>query len=117
MAKSKKKQKNLIKKLASERIELLFELAGEEYLIDPGRSNRYVRLARRIGMRYRVRLPSHLKRRMCKQCLSFLVPGGNSRVRLKDGNVIITCLNCGACKRYPYAPGKSGRKNTNMTNA
>ena len=56
------------KKIASERINILFRLASEEFKKHPERSNRYVELARKIGMRYNVRIPKLLKRRFCKKC-------------------------------------------------
>ncbi|AKB86055.1 ribonuclease P protein component 4 [Methanococcoides methylutens] len=102
MARKKKNQKNLIKDIAIQRIEYLFRLAEENYGSSPQRSDRYVALARRIGMRYRVRLPSYLKRRICKDCHSFLVPGSSSRIRLHGRYMTITCLKCGKEMRYPY---------------
>ncbi|WP_445474944.1 ribonuclease P protein component 4 [Methanococcoides methylutens] len=106
MARIKKKQKNLIKDIATERIEHLFKLAEWSYSSYPQRSDRYVDLARRIGMRYRVRLPSCLKRRVCKGCNSFLVPGNSSRIRLHGRYMTITCLKCGKEMRYPYKEDK-----------
>ncbi|WP_406660531.1 ribonuclease P protein component 4 [Methanolobus sp. ZRKC3] len=102
MAQNRKKKKTIAKDIALERITYLFSAAGDAYPLDPMRSNRYASLARRIGMRYRVSIPSELKRKICKKCNSFLVPGSNCRVRLSDGSIIITCLNCGAIKRYPF---------------
>ena len=102
MARVRKKQKALIKDLAIQRIERLFKLAGDEYGEHPERSDRYVLLARRIGMRYRVSLPRELKRKLCKNCQSYLVPGSNSRVRLRGNYVVMTCLKCGNQMRYPY---------------
>ncbi len=102
MARSRKKSKAIARKIALERIEYMFKLAGEEICRDPERSARYVLLARRIGMRNRVSIPSHLKRSLCKSCSSLLVPGRSCRVRLKEGCIIITCLGCGQIKRYPF---------------
>ncbi|MDP2216049.1 MAG: ribonuclease P protein component 4 [Methanolobus sp.] len=115
MAKHRQKNKTLAKDIAYERITYLFEVAGREYAESPARSNRYVSLAKRIGMRYRVSLPQELKRKMCKGCGSFLSPGGNCRVRLKSGRLTITCMDCGRVKRYPLtgeeaeAKEKTGR--------
>lgn len=101
MAKSRKKNKAAARVIALERIEYLFRLAQENFSDDPQKSKRYVLLARRIGMRYRVSLPSELKRSFCKKCGTFLVPGKNARVRLKNGFIIVSCLECGSLKRYP----------------
>ena len=88
--------------MAEQRILRLFELADKAYPQRPDLSNRYVDIARRISMRHRVGIPHELKKRICKECGSFLMPGENSRVRLDGRNIIITCLHCGAIKRYPY---------------
>jgi ribonuclease P protein subunit RPR2 len=88
--------------MADQRIKRLFELAEKAYPERPDLANRYVDIARRISMRHRVSIPRELKKRICKKCGSFLVPGENSRVRLDGKNVIITCLECDAIKRYPY---------------
>ncbi|MCD4821701.1 MAG: ribonuclease P [Methanococcoides sp.] len=102
MSRMKKKQKNIIKDVATERIERLFKLAAEEYSSNPERSDRYVQLARRIGMKYRLRFPASLKRKMCRGCSSYLVPGSSSRVRLHGRYMTITCLKCGQEVRIPY---------------
>ena len=44
------------KKIAQERIEVLFEQARLAFCAHPERSNRYVELARRIAMRQRIRI-------------------------------------------------------------
>jgi len=96
------------KKIAKERIRILFDLAEEVIEKHPERSKRYVELARKIGMRYNVRIPKDLKRKFCKKCLSYLKPGVNCRVRTSEGKqaVIITCLECGEVARYPYIKEK-----------
>ncbi|MBS7650831.1 MAG: ribonuclease P [Candidatus Bathyarchaeia archaeon] len=101
------------KELASERIERLFELAGECFKESPHLADRYVELARKIGMKCRVRIPKHLKMRFCKGCGSYLVFGVNSRVRTRPegyGRVVVTCLKCGMVKRYPMLREKTDRR-------
>ncbi|MEM5812512.1 MAG: ribonuclease P, partial [Candidatus Aenigmatarchaeota archaeon] len=79
-------------RIAMERVERLFSLAEEEFGKKPERSNNYVALARKIAMRYNVRIPPELKRRFCKSCHKYLKPGINSRVRTspKQRAVIVT---------------------------
>ena len=60
------------KKVARERIETLFIKAGEIFSEKPERSHRYVEMARKIAMRYNVRIPSGLKKRFCKKCYKYL---------------------------------------------
>ncbi|MFC4356640.1 ribonuclease P protein component 4 [Halobium salinum] len=88
--------------IAAERIDRLHTLAraaaaaGEEE-----RAREYVRLARRIAERNRLRLPDEFKRFTCARCDAYLRPGVNARVRTRDGHVAISC-DCGEIARYPY---------------
>jgi len=91
-------------KIAEERIEILFDLAEKEFKQHPERSKRYVQLARKIGLRYNVRLPKEIKRKFCKKCNSLLIPSVTSKVRIdsKTKAITIKCLNCEKTYRYPY---------------
>ncbi len=68
---------------------------------DVERARSYVRLARRIAERHRLTFPRSFDRRACDRCDAFMIPGGNARVRLQDGHVVVTC-ECGGQARYPY---------------
>jgi ribonuclease P protein subunit RPR2 len=98
----RKKQKDWARDMAYERILRLFELADMEFNLHPERSNRYVQLARLIGMRYRVRMPGELKHRVCRHCHSYLVQGTTARTRLQGTHIATTCLACGKQMRIPY---------------
>lgn len=98
----------MAKQIAEERIRRLFELAdrrieegGEE---SQELSNRYVELAKKIGMKYNVSIPGDLKKRMCGECHAFLVPGRNCVVRVNSKNSTINyrCESCGHVNRYGY---------------
>jgi ribonuclease P protein subunit RPR2 len=99
-------------RLGRERIERLFSLADAEFSKKPERSHNYVRLARKIAMRYNIRLPKELRRRYCRKCYKYLKPTINSRVRTsaKQKAVIVTCLECGHIMRYPYRREKVRKK-------
>lgn len=88
-------------KLARARIKILFSEA--ETAAKKKRktlADRYVFLARKIGMRYNVRIPSEYRRQFCRKCKRFLYPELScSRVEEK-GYLKIKCLNCG--KRMHY---------------
>ncbi|MCJ7450706.1 MAG: ribonuclease P [Candidatus Nanohaloarchaeota archaeon QJJ-9] len=90
--------------IARERMDLLFEEAKEAAPEDQDLADRYVSLARRIGMSYNISLPKEFSRRICSECGSFLVPGENCRVRLdSDGSKkVVTCGSCGNVERFPY---------------
>jgi len=88
--------------IASERIERLQVLAREATVDGhEERARRYVRRARRIAERNRLTLPREFVRFTCDRCDAYLRPGRNSRVRLQDGHVVVTC-DCGHQERYPY---------------
>jgi ribonuclease P protein subunit RPR2 len=88
--------------IAAERVARLEALAraavaeGED-----DRAREYVRLARRVAERHRLRLPRSFRRFTCDACDGYLRPGHNARVRLRDGHVAVTC-DCGEIARYPY---------------
>ncbi|HJX06047.1 MAG TPA: ribonuclease P protein component 4 [Candidatus Nanoarchaeia archaeon] len=103
MVKRKHRQKPAReRRVALERIEHLFQEAEKAFKDSPKLSNRYVQLARKIGMKYKVKLSSALKKRFCKNCYSYLKPGVNCRVRLGGKKVVYYCFNCKGLMRFPY---------------
>jgi len=101
----RKKEQREKKKIALERINILFTLAERVFPYDKELANRYVEIALAIQQKAKVRMPRKWKRRYCKRCHSFLVPGVNARVRLRQKrmpHVVIKCLKCGHIMRYPY---------------
>jgi ribonuclease P protein subunit RPR2 len=94
------KKSTILKSIASERIIELFKQADLRFDEDHALSDRYVELARKIAMRYKVKIPKELKRRFCKSCHSFLVHGKNCRVRLNSGKVVYFCMICKNFMRF-----------------
>ena len=94
---SKRKQKEI----AKDRIKILFKQAELRFKDNKGLSNRYVTLARKLAMKVKIRMPQEYKRKFCKNCYKFLMPGKNSRIRTRDGKVIITCFECKKFTRIP----------------
>ena len=85
---------------AQERIQDLFSLAEVEARAPvPNLSRRYVSLARRIGMRYNVRLLREYRDLYCRGCSTFWVEGRTVRTRLRGGRRTQTCLACGRARR------------------
>lgn len=89
------KNKQEIKKIALGRIKQLFKEASE----NPKMGNRYVQLARRIGMRNNVRIPREFKRRFCRHCYRYF-SSGNYRVRTRNKMVVYYCLSCKRFTRF-----------------
>lgn len=92
------------KRIASKRVRKLFEMALNIYNNDPELAKNYVNLARKMGMRYKVRIPKEYRLFICTKCKRLIIPGLNSRVRTqkrREPHVVITCLSCGGYKRIP----------------
>lgn len=92
-----KKPKKFVE-IAKERISILFEQA--EKTKSKTLANRYVEMAKKISMKYKIRIPLELRRRFCKHCKAYLVPGKNLTVRTQNGKVVYTCLDCGKHMRF-----------------
>src|SRR5256885_14474640 len=107
----KRRHRGMERRIALERMTTLFHLAEREALQrHAGRARRYVELARRIGMRYNVRVPAPFKRSFCKKCFAFLLPSVTARIRVGEGRVVVTCGACGAVQRYPYCREQRARR-------
>ncbi len=98
----KKKQQDI----ALERIKDLFLEAEKRFKDKPYLSHRYVEMARKIAMKIKVQIPQELRRRFCRKCNHYLMPGVNCRVRHRRGKVVYTCLDCGGLKRIPHKKKK-----------
>lgn len=88
-------------RIARERIAILFDEARKIVRSEPRLANRYVELARKIGMRYNVRIPPELKRHVCRGCKAYLSPGITARYSTKNKVLRITCNACRRINRYP----------------
>ena len=100
-----RREKRLERKIARERISILLSKADETKFEDYDLAKRYVELARRIAMRYRIRLSKNQRRKFCKNCLYPYRPD-RIRVRVRKSRIMITCLNCGFIRRIPIRPVK-----------
>jgi ribonuclease P protein subunit RPR2 len=92
--------KKVLVTIARQRIAILFVQAERVFATNPQRANRYVELARKIAMKANASLDKKYKRKFCSHCYSFLQPGVNSRVRTRDGKVIVYCKGCKKYTRY-----------------
>lgn len=98
-------------RIARERIDDLFALAEKEATAQHRElSDRYVRLARKVGMRYNIRLLAEYRELYCRACSSYWVEGVTVRTRLRSGRRTRACLICGHRRRTvvhgrPGGPG------------
>jgi ribonuclease P protein subunit RPR2 len=92
-------RKQVAREIAKERIEILIANALRELKEHNDElANCHARLAKKIAMRTRLRLPYEIRQLYCKRCKQFISPGKNGRVRMGGSNVKavrITCLKCG----------------------
>jgi ribonuclease P protein subunit RPR2 len=95
--------------IAKHRIHMLFQMAKDTIHEDPALAQRYAHTARKIAMSAKLRLPTEYRRQICRHCKSFILPGVNCRVRIKQSrepHVTITCLNCHKQTRIPLGKKK-----------
>jgi len=95
----------VVNEIARERINILLSEARKNLDRDTKLSKRYTELAWKISMRTKVKIPREQKQYICKSCGLPLIPGKNARVRIlaRNSRIVITCLNCGALRRYPFS--------------
>ena len=94
--------KKLQKKEALSRIGVLFAEAQKVHKKDPALADKYVKLARSLQTKMKVRMPQEVKYKFCKKCGSFWMPGKTVRIRTHNGKLVFACLKCKAMRRLPY---------------
>ncbi len=98
--------KNKLKKIALERVKILLKEAEETFNENKELANSYIKKARKIAMKVNLKIHSSLKRKFCKHCYSFFVPGKNLRVRTRNKMVVYYCLDCKKFTRFRLKPKK-----------
>jgi len=69
---------------------------------NPAIAKEQAALARKVKLKFNIRLDPSLSRFTCRGCKGLLVPGVNARVRLGHGKttiVRVTCTDCGHVNR------------------
>jgi len=94
----KKESKSNIRARLSE----LFDIAQEKSKDSLDIASRYVKRAKQISLANRISIPTALKRRMCKECGTYLISGKNATIRTQRGKVVIRCKECNNIFRIPY---------------
>jgi len=90
-------KRELVGKIALERIGILFDKAENMIKEDELLSKKYVVTLRKISSHYKVTIPKKLKDRICTRCNLVLVPGLNCKVRVVSSHkyVAYRCNSCG----------------------
>jgi len=95
---------HLIKAIARERIERLFEFARAYAQSDPEAAREAVAIAMRIAQRARMRIPKQYRLIFCRRCGNLFLGSGSFSIRVRDRrstHVVVRCLKCGWIRRYP----------------
>ena len=83
-------------------VRLLTESAVDLARTNPTIAKEQASLARKVKLKFNVRLDPSLTRFTCRGCKGLLVPGVNARVRLGHGKptiIRVTCSECGHVNR------------------
>ena len=85
-----------VRKIAAERIEVLYEAAVRTYPKDKDLSKGYIKMLEEIGRHYKVKIPSEIAAHICKECSLPLIEGVNSQTRViaKEKRIIYRCVGC-----------------------
>ncbi len=80
----------------------LLVLAATHVKTNSKLSSNAVRDVFRLNKQLRIPIPLTEKRKLCKVCYTYLLPGVTSTHRIAKGRIIITCKSCGTVKRLQY---------------
>jgi RNase P subunit RPR2 len=103
--------RGIVRKIAAERIEILYGAAVRAFPSDRDLSKSYITTLEEIGRHYKVRIPKGMAARICKSCSTPLIEGVNLQVRViaADKRTIYRCAQCGNTNSLAFA-GKSQKK-------
>ena len=93
-----------VRALALERINSLFSEATSEFNNHPERSHRYVKIILKLAAKSGVRIPVKFRSNYCRKCKIYLSSGVNSKVRTRNGKLIVFCVRCKNYRRMLLKP-------------
>ena len=88
--------KNSKKEIAMKRMEILFNNALSNAKNNPGLAQRQAEIAKKISLKFKIKMPFEINSSFCKKCKKFIAPGITSKIRLgsKPKSIRITCSYC-----------------------
>jgi len=104
----KKRPSSRYRDLVRQRYEIVFKLAVESLRKgDREYARKLCTYILEMARRTRVRIPRAIKRSICKNCHTPLIPGVTAIVRLRSQSRafayrVVRCTECGYIHRYPY---------------
>jgi RNase P subunit RPR2 len=100
MKKPTKKQLDRVE--AKQKITELFTEAYKVRNTDPKHAHSCAKQAYKLALQKRIKLHKKDKRKFCKHCLTYFIPGKNFRVRTTGKTVTYSCLSCNKWQRFGY---------------
>lgn len=96
------------KVVASQEVDSILEQAVETAKTDIELAKKQAAIARRICLKFNIRLPYVKRQLFCRGCKQFIAPGINARARIssKPRTLILTCLDCEHTYRRPLKTRK-----------
>jgi len=85
------------KEIATKRIDILFKNAVSNARTDSDLAEKQAMSAKKISMKYKIKMPYEIRSCFCKKCKKFIVPGINSKVRVGRSNVKSIRITCNFC--------------------
>ena len=89
--------KNSKKEIATKRMEILFNNALSNAKNNPGLAQRQAEIAKKISLKFKIKMPFEISSSFCKKCKKFIVPNISSRVRIGRSNVKSIRITCKFC--------------------
>lgn len=86
-----------VRELVLERMQILVQIAISNARRNPELAQRQASLAKKLSMKYRIRMPYELRMNFCKKCKKFIVPGFTSRIRLGRSDTKSIRVTCSFC--------------------
>lgn len=86
-----------VRELVIERMQILIQNAVSNARNNPELAQRQADLAKKLSMKYRVRMPYELRMTFCKKCKKFIAPGLGARIRLGRTSVKSVRITCKFC--------------------
>ena len=86
-----------VRDLVLERMQILVHKAISNARKNPELAQRQASLAKRLSMKYRVRMPYELRMSFCKKCKKFIAPAINARIPLGRSDVKSIRITCNFC--------------------
>lgn len=85
------------RELIVERMQILIQNAVSNARANPELAERQATLAKKLSMKYRIRMPYELRMNFCRKCKKFIVPGYTSRIRIGRSGVRSIRITCNFC--------------------